>query len=117
VYAFELDLSALPERSLPSAAPVSRYPSVRRDLALLVPENVSWASVEACCVKTLGARLQSLSLFDVYRGAGLPDGTKSLAIGLILHEFSRTLNDSEIEQSIRAVLNALAQDCQASLRT
>lgn len=117
VYAFELDLSALPDRVLPSAAPVSRYPSVRRDLALLVPENISWASVQACCVRTLGASLQSISLFDVFRGAGLPEGTKSLAIGLILHEFSRTLNDSEIEQSINSVLAALAQDCQASLRS
>lgn len=116
VYAFELDLSALPKRHLPAAAPVSRFPSVRRDLALLVPETVQWAQIQACSVRALGAGLQSISLFDVYRGTELPSGTKSLAMGLILHEFSRTLNDSEIEQSIATLLTALAQDCQATLR-
>ena len=116
VYAFELDLSALAPRSLPSASPVSRFPSVRRDLALVVPESVQWAEIEACVRKTLGDRLQSTVLFDVYRGAGLPDSSKSLAIGLILYEFSRTLNDSEIETSISEVLASLANNCQAVLR-
>ena len=116
VYAFELDLTALPPRHLPSASPVSRFPSVRRDLALVVPETVQWAEIEACVRKTLGDRLQSTVLFDVYRGAGLPESSKSLAIGLILHEFSRTLNDSEIETSISDVLASLANDCQAVLR-
>jgi phenylalanyl-tRNA synthetase beta chain len=116
VYAFELDLSALPPRALPSVMPVSRFPSVRRDLALVVPESVTWAEIEACVRKTLGERLQSTMLFDVYRGAGLPDASKSLAIGLILHEYSRTLNDSEIETSISEVLASLANDCQAVLR-
>ena len=116
VYAFELDLSALPSRTLPKAAPVSRFPSVRRDLALIVPEATSAARIEASVRRTLGERLQSLLVFDIYRGPGLPEGTKSLAIGLILHEFSRTLNESEIEQSISGVLAALAEDCQAVLR-
>lgn len=116
VYAFELDLSAMAKRHLPAAQPVSRFPSVRRDLALVVPEMVSWAEIEACSRRVLGSSLQSVSLFDVYRGAGLPEGTKSLAMGLILHEFSRTLNDSEIEQSMSILLTALAQDCQATLR-
>jgi len=77
---------------------------------------VQWAEIEACVRKTLGGRLQSTVLFDVYRGAGLPDSSKSLAIGLILHEYSRTLSDSEIETSISEVLSSLANDCQAVLR-
>jgi phenylalanyl-tRNA synthetase beta chain len=116
VYAFEVDLSALPARGLPSAQPVSRFPSVRRDLALVVPESVAWAEIEACVRKTLGDRLQSTVLFDVYRGSGLAESSKSLAIGLILHEYSRTLNDLEIETSISQVLASLAKDCQAVLR-
>jgi phenylalanyl-tRNA synthetase beta chain len=116
VYAFEVDLSALPARGLPSAQPVSRFPSVRRDLALVVPESVAWAEIETCVRKTLGDRLQSTVLFDVYRGAGLAESSKSLAIGLILHEYSRTLNDLEIETSISQVLASLAKDCQAVLR-
>ena len=116
VYGFELDLSALPQRQLPKAAPVSRFPSVRRDLALIVPEDVCWSEIEACVRKSLGQSLQSIVLFDVYRGPGLPDSSKSLAMGLILHEFSRTLNDSEVEQAVSGLLTALAQDCRATLR-
>ena len=116
VYAFEVDLSALPTRALPKALPVSRFPSVRRDLALIVPESISAAQIEASVRRVLGERLQALLIFDVYRGPGLQPDTKSLAIGLILHEFSRTLNESEIELSISGVLTVLADDCQAVLR-
>lgn len=116
VYAFEIDLSALPVRTLPKARPVSRFPSVRRDLALIVPEAVAYARIEASIRRALGERLQAVQVFDVYRGPGLQPGTKSVAIGLILHEFSRTLGESEIESSVSAALTALAEDCQAVLR-
>ncbi|MBP7981758.1 MAG: phenylalanine--tRNA ligase subunit beta, partial [Arenimonas sp.] len=68
VFAFELDLSALPQRQLPEASAVSRFPSVRRDLALLVPGSVSWGEIEQCIRATLGARLQSVTVFDQYHG-------------------------------------------------
>lgn len=116
VFAFELDLSALPERVLPKATAVSRFPSVRRDLALLVPESVSWGEIEQCVRATLGTRLHALTVFDQYRGAGLQPGTKSLAMGLILHDISRTLHDVEVEQSISELLEALGKDCRAVLR-
>ena len=116
VFAFELDLSALPQRPLPKASTVSRFPSVRRDLALLVPESVAWGEIERCVSATLGARLQSVTVFDQYHGTGLQPGTKSLAMGLILHDISRTLNDVEVEQSISEVLEKLGTDCQAVLR-
>ena len=117
VYAFELDLSALPLRSLPKASAISRFPSVRRDLALIVPESVAWSDIEQCVHKNLGQKLQSVLIFDQYRGAGLQPGTKSLAIGLILHDISRTLNDLEVEQSVSTLLAALNTECQVTLRT
>jgi phenylalanyl-tRNA synthetase beta chain len=101
---------------LPEASAVSRFPSVRRDLALLVPESVSWREIEQCIRATLGARLQSVTVFDQYHGSGLQPGTKSLAMGLILHDISRTLNDLEVEQSVSDVLEKLGTDCQAVLR-
>ncbi len=116
VYAFELNLSALPLRTLPKAVAVSRFPSVRRDLALLVPESVTWGEIARCVQTVLGSRLQSVSVFDQYYGSGLPENTKSLAIGLILHDISRTLNDLEIEQSVSDVITQLGKDCQAVLR-
>lgn len=117
VYIFELDLDALPSRKLPKAIANSRFPSVRRDLALIVPETVFWSQLETTIYKTLGERLQSLFIFDEYRGAGLLPNSKSLAIGLILHDISRTLTDVDVEQAVADVLLALSTECDAVLRT
>ena len=116
VYVFEIDLDALPMRILPKAVAISRFPSVRRDLALIVPESVLWSQLETTVRKTLGSKLQSISIFDEYRGVGLQENTKSLAIGLILHDISRTLNDVDVEQSVSEVLIALKNECSAVLR-
>ncbi|HWS41058.1 MAG TPA: phenylalanine--tRNA ligase subunit beta [Arenimonas sp.] len=116
VYVFELNLDALPLRQLPKSAAISRFPSVRRDLALIVPEAILWSQLESTVRNTLGNRLQSISIFDEYRGAGLQSNTKSLAIGLILHDISRTLNDVDVEQSVSEVLAALKNECSAVLR-
>jgi phenylalanyl-tRNA synthetase beta chain len=117
VYLFELDLDALPSRSLPKAQAISKFPSVRRDLALIVPESVLWSQLESTTRKTLAERLQAMFIFDEYRGAGLQPDTKSLAISLILHDFSRTLTDMDVEQAVSEVLFALNSECAAVLRT
>lgn len=117
VYLFELDLDALPNRELPKALAISKFPSVRRDLALLVPESVLWSQLESTARKSLADRLQTIFIFDEYRGVGLPPDTKSLAISLILHDFSRTLTDVDVEQAVSEVLSALNTECAAVLRT
>ena len=116
VYLFELDLAALQQRQLPRAQAISKYPAVRRDLALIVPEATEWGALEQAIKRVLGARLKNLLIFDQYRGKGLEPETKSLAMGLILQEVSRTLEDHDIEESVAKVLNCLRAEFGAELR-
>ena len=116
VVGFELDLDAVTGRRVPHAADLSRFPSVRRDLALVVPESTPWAALEASLKAALGPVLGSVVLFDQYHGPGLEMGTKSLAMGLILQDVSRTLTDLDADQAVSGALAALGRDCGAKLR-
>jgi len=116
VLAFELDLAAVSARAVPLAAELSKFPSVRRDLALVVPESTPWADLEASLKRALGPLLREVLLFDRYVGTGLEPGSKSLAMGLILQDVSRTLTDLESESAVQKALAALAEDCGAKLR-
>ena len=113
---FELDLAPLSERAVPRAGEVSRYPSVRRDLAVVVPEAVSWDRLEASLKGALGGLLHEVRVFDRYVGPGLEAGFKSLAMGLILQDASRTLTDLDADGAVAAALAALDRDCGAKLR-
>jgi phenylalanyl-tRNA synthetase beta chain len=116
VVAFELDLDAAATRAVPRAGELSRFPSVRRDIALVVPDSVAWGTVEAGLRDALGARLRELVLFDRYVGPGLDAGSRSLAIGLILQDVSRTLTDLDADQAVGDAVAALARDHGARLR-
>lgn len=115
--AFELDLAPLLSRSIARAHPLSKYPSVRRDLAFVVPEAVTWAAVGATVKAAAGASLRDLVLFDRYSGAGVESGFKSLAMGLILQDESRTLTDRDVEQVVANVIDALQQQHHAAIRS
>ncbi len=116
VVAFELDLAPLLRRAVPRASALSRYPSVRRDLAFVVPEGVSWAAVSATVNAAAGPALRELRLFDRYLGKGVEPGFKSLAMGLILQEDSRTLTDRDVEGVVAAVVAALQREHGAAIR-
>jgi phenylalanyl-tRNA synthetase beta chain len=116
VIAFELDLEPLRQRALPGAQPLSRYPSVRRDLAFVVAEQVPWAAVEATVKAAAGGVLRELRLFDRYAGKGVETGFKSFAMGLILQEESRTLTDREVERVVADVTAALQHEQGARIR-
>jgi phenylalanyl-tRNA synthetase beta chain len=117
VVGFELDLAPLATRAVPRAGELSRFPSVRRDIALVVPETTPWAALEACLQNALGSLLREVRLFDRYVGPGLDKGSKSLAMGLILQDVSRTLTDRDADQAVATALEALAKDCGARLRS
>ncbi|KAA2283903.1 phenylalanine--tRNA ligase subunit beta [Arenimonas fontis] len=117
VVGFELDLEALAARALPQAGTLSRFPSVRRDIALVVPESTPWAALENSLKAALGPQLREVVLFDRYVGPGLEPGSKSLAMGLILQDVSRTLTDRDADQAVAGALEALARDCGARLRS
>ena len=115
--AFEVDLAALQQRPLARSAALSRFPSVRRDLAFVVPEGVSWAALAGTVKRAAGPSLQDLRLFDRYIGKGVETGCKSLAMGLILQEESRTLTDRDIDQVVAQVIAALRGEHGAEIRS
>ena len=114
--AFELDLEPLRRRSVPRAAALSRFPSVRRDLAFVAPEGVPWAALEASIRQAAGPLLAELRLFDRYVGKGVDPGFRSLATGLILQDNSRTLTESDVDVVVAAVIAALQQEHGARIR-
>ena len=116
VVAFELDLAPLLARPLPKARGLSRYPSVRRDLAFVLPEGVAWAAVAASVKAAAGPFLRELRLFDRYQGKGVESGFKSLAMGLILQDESRTLTDSDVDAVVAAVTASLQREHGATIR-
>lgn len=117
VVAFELDLERLASRPVARAHELSRFPSVRRDLALQVPEATPWAALEHSLRTALGERLRDVVLFDRYVGAGVEPGSKSLAMGLILQDVSRTLTDHDADAAVALALQALGADCGVTLRS
>lgn len=115
--AFEIDWDALPA-PLPAAfRPLSRFPSVRRDLALIVAEEVAAGQVLDTVRAACGEALRDLQLFDVYRGQGIDSGKKSLALGLIFQSASSTLTDTEIEEMVAGVVAAVGRELNGVLRT
>jgi phenylalanyl-tRNA synthetase beta chain len=114
--AFELDLEAVQARHVPRAAEISRYPAVRRDLAMVVDRGTPWEALEQAVRAAAGPVLRDLLLFDEYTGQGLRADARSLAIGLILQDESRTLTDLDADRVVGAVVAALARDFGAVLR-
>ncbi|RMD79707.1 MAG: phenylalanine--tRNA ligase subunit beta, partial [Gammaproteobacteria bacterium] len=112
----ELRLADLEPVALPRYRAPSRFPAVRRDLAVVVPEEVPAGAVAEAVREAAGEVLQELRLFDVYRGKGVESGKKSLAMGLTLQDFSRTLTDQEVDAVVGRVVEALGRRFQAKLR-
>ncbi len=113
----ELELDSLRCARVPSARALSRFPSVRRDIAIVVAEAVAWADVEQQVREAVGEDLEQILVFDEYRGPGLSNGVKSLAIGLILRNPSRTLTDKEADAAVLGTLAALRTRFNAELRS
>ncbi|RUO62253.1 phenylalanine--tRNA ligase subunit beta [Pseudidiomarina insulisalsae] len=115
-YVFELELAAIQQRQLPQAEPISRFPSIRRDLAIVVPTQLAAGEV-LNAIENVGVNhLVGLNLFDVYEGTGVADGYRSLAISLTLQHPERTLEDQEINTAVKTVVNMLTNEFGATLR-
>ncbi len=116
VFVFELKQSAISENSIPAFSPLSRFPEVRRDLAILIEESVPAADILSVIEAASSDLLKETQLFDIYQGKGVEEGTKSVAFGLILQEFSRTLTDKDVDTEIENIVSALNQQFAATLR-
>jgi phenylalanyl-tRNA synthetase beta chain len=116
VFVFELVLAEVSEGRLPKFQELSRFPEVRRDLALLADRDVASSSVLAVIRENAGEWLTDLRLFDVYQGKGIDPHRKSLAVGLTWQHPSRTLNDDEVNATTQTILTSLEQRLNATLR-
>ena len=113
---FELLLSEVLVQKIPEASDISRFPANRRDLAIVVKEEVDAKKVLQLIEKVGGSYLIDLNLFDVYQGQGIDDGFKSLAIALVLQDTSKTLEEKDITDVIDRVVETLKTELNASLR-
>ncbi len=118
IYAAEIDFSGLLSMQLPEPTytPLPKYPTVSRDLALVCQESVTVAQAEKVITQAAGRLLRSVSLFDIYRGPGVPAGKKSMAFSLELRADDRTLTDADSEQVMNQILTALKERLDATLR-
>ncbi len=115
-YLFEINLEKIQWGSLPAFETISKFPSIRRDIALVVDESVTFESIRNSIRKTSGKIIKDIRLFDVYTGENVDSGRKSVALGLILQEKSHTLTDQEVDEVMQRVLQQLSDELDARLR-
>ncbi|MGR6861616.1 phenylalanine--tRNA ligase subunit beta [Aliivibrio salmonicida] len=113
---FEIEWDAINTRVIPEAAAVSKFPANRRDIAIVADEAIASGDIVAECLASGGELLTSAKLFDVYRGQGVEDGKKSLAIALTLQSIERTLEEADITSAVDAIVAAIGEKFSATLR-
>ena len=113
----EMEQSAVTALAMPEYDDISKFPETRRDLALVVDKGVASGDVMTLIRDTAGGLLTKLDLFDVYEGAGLAEGKKSLAIGLTFQGQSRTLDETEVSGAVDQVLDSLREKLGIELRS
>jgi len=116
VYIFELDATAALASSAPAAIPVSKYPAIRRDIAVVVDDKISVNELVAAVSSAVPDLIQEVRIFDVYKGPGIEAGLKSVALGLILQETSRTLTDDDADSAMTKAVCKLQENFAAELR-
>ena len=116
VFVFELVLAEVALGKMPKFHELSRFPEVRRDLALIAHKDVAASAVLDVIRENAGEWLTDLRLFDVYQGKGIDPDRKSLAVGLTWQHPSRTLNDDEVNSTTQNILTSLEQRLNATLR-
>jgi phenylalanyl-tRNA synthetase beta chain len=115
-YLFELKLDVLLKGRLPRFEKLSRFPSIRRDIAIVVNVETPTGALCDSINQQAGSLLQDLLVFDVYQGGGIESGRKSVALGLILQDSSRTLTDVDVDSVISAITGRLEKQFGATLR-
>ncbi|RLA43719.1 MAG: phenylalanine--tRNA ligase subunit beta [Gammaproteobacteria bacterium] len=116
VFIFELELDAIHTGQLPEFVEIARFPSVKRDIAVFVDEQVSYEELHNIVMRNSGDHLTDLKVFDVYEGKHVESNRKSIALSLTFQDNSRTLTDEEVKSSMDVVIAALESECSAQLR-
>ena len=116
LYVCEIDLEVVLETRLPAFSELSKFPEVRRDLAVVVDKSVPAEELMANVRTVAGTYLTDLTLFDVYEGKGIDPKRKSLALGLTFRDQSRTLADEDVNLAVGQVIDLLEKNYKAELR-
>ena len=116
VFLFELDAAAALESGAPKAKTVSKFPSIRRDIAVVVDDKITSDQLIAAVASSAPDLISSVRIFDIYKGPGIEAGLKSVALGLILQETSRTLTDDDADAAMTAAVRKLEDKFAAELR-
>jgi len=116
LFLFELRIDGVLDGRLPDFQALSKFPSIRRDIAIVVDEGLEFGAVGDCIRRAAPEILKEIVLFDVYTGEKIDSGLKSLALGLILQETSHTLTDKEVEGIVERILQQLKNELKAQLR-
>ncbi|RMJ05715.1 Phenylalanine--tRNA ligase beta subunit [Marinobacter litoralis] len=114
---FELFLNSIVTGYVPNFKDVSKFPEVRRDLAIIIGSDVSFAQVEEIARKQAGEHLTDMRVFDVYEGESLGEGNRSLALSLFWQHPERTLNEDEVHTLFNGVIDSLKEELGATLRS
>lgn len=113
---FELDSLALARRSLPRHAALSRFPQMQRDLAFVLDVHTPAGELLAALREAAADRVRSIEVFDDYRGKGVAENQKSLAIRVVMQDTERTLTDQEVDDAVQKLVDAALRQCNAPLR-
>jgi phenylalanyl-tRNA synthetase beta chain len=113
---FELDSEMLAQRSLPRHGSLSRFPQLRRDLAFVLDVQAPAGELLAALREAAPTQVRSIDVFDDYRGKGVAENQKSLAIRVVMQDTQRTLTDQEVEDAVQKLVAAALRQCNASLR-
>jgi len=115
-FVFELDAAKALASAVPVAKPISRFPAIRRDIAVIVADKITGEELVTTVASAAPDLIQGVRIFDIYKGSGIEAGLKSVAIGLILQETSRTLTDDDADAAQAAVVQKLRDEFGAELR-
>ncbi len=116
VYLFELDSALISQGKLAEFKELSKYPEIRRDLAIIVDKSIRLTSIVKAIKEVAGEWLTDMTVFDQYEGQGIAEGRKSLALGLTWQNSSRTLKDDEISLLVGHIINNLKKQFNVELR-
>ena len=117
VFVFELDLNLALDAELPVYQQVSKFPSIKRDISVVVKSDIMISNLLTTINEKLGEALNKVSVFDVYRGDGVEDGFMSVSLSLILQQSEKTMTDDEAEKLMQLALDSLVQKYAAQLRS
>ena len=118
VYVFEIDLDKLLDKKVGKMKykEISKFPSVKKDIAVVVDKNITSDEIATVIKKAGGSSLSKIEVFDVYTGKGIEENKKSIAYSLTFEKMDRTLTDEEINESIEKIIDMLSKKLGAELR-